>query len=246
MIPYERRQIMLAEMERNELVNLDDFQRALPNISKSTIRRDLKTLENEGQIVLLRGGAAKMKTGSYDTPLNSRNLIHVKEKEAIARTAAELVKDGEAIYIDAGSTCLRMIAYLRGKDITIVTTNAIIFPEIVETDLKCTMVGGDILKSTASVVGPLTDKMLGSLFFDKAFIGTTGYDIQAGISTPDSREANKKSIVRANAKETYVLADTSKEGVQAMCRAFGLEECTLIVDRETDLLRENAKYIVAR
>ena len=66
MIPYERRQILLNELEKQDMVTLSDFARALHGVSESTIRRDLKILEGEGQIVLLRGGAAKIKTGSYD------------------------------------------------------------------------------------------------------------------------------------------------------------------------------------
>ena len=101
MIPYERRQILLTELEKQDMVTLGDFAKALNGVSESTIRRDLKILEGEGQIVLLRGGAAKIKTGSYDTPINSRGLYKIKEKEAIAKTAAQLVGDGEVIYIDA-------------------------------------------------------------------------------------------------------------------------------------------------
>ena len=59
MIPYERRQILLNELEKQDMVTLSDFARALHGVSESTIRRDLKILEGEGQIVLLRGGAAK-------------------------------------------------------------------------------------------------------------------------------------------------------------------------------------------
>lgn len=246
MIPYERRQIMLAELEKRELVSLDALCVALSGVSESTIRRDLKTLETEGQVVLLRGGAAKMKTGSYDTPVNSRNLLHTHEKELVARTAAALVKDGEVIYIDAGSTCLRMISFLKGKRITLVTTNAMIFPEIAESDLDCTLIGGEILKSTASIVGPMTDNLLRNMFFDKAFIGATGYDLESGINTPDMREANKKSIVQEHSQETYVLVDSSKEGKRTLCKAFELSECVLITERETELLRQHARYLVAR
>ncbi|QQO10590.1 DeoR/GlpR family DNA-binding transcription regulator [Breznakiella homolactica] len=246
MIPYERRKRMLAELEKQELVNLEDFGSVLGNVSLSTIRRDLRTLEAEGQIVILRGGAAKMKSGSYDTPVSSRQILHVREKELVARTAADLIKDGEVVYIDAGSSALRMIKHLKSKRISIVTTNASIMSEVAETDFKCLLVGGELLKSTASLVGPLTDNILKDMYFDKAFIGATGYDLQAGINTPDEREANKKAIVKNNSKETYVLADSSKEGIQTLCKAFELNECIIITDRETALLKEHARYIIAR
>lgn len=245
MIPYERRKLMLDELGKRDVVSLDEFSVVLGGVSQSTVRRDLKILEGEGQVVLLRGGAAKMKTGSYDTPVTSRSLLKVKEKEKIAKTAADIVKDGEVIYIDAGSTTLRMVKHLKNKKISIVTTNAMVFSEIVETNLECTLVGGEILKSTASIVGPLTDNTLMNMYFDKAFIGATGYDLKSGINTPDYREANKKSIVKNNSKEVFVLVDTSKEKKRTMCKAFELKECILITEKETDFLKDNTKYIIA-
>lgn len=167
MIPYERRQILLNELEKQDMVTLSDFARALHGVSESTIRRDLKILEGEGQIVLLRGGAAKIKTGSYDTPIHSRGLYKIKEKEAIARTAAKLVHDGEVIYIDSGTTCLKMISYLKNKRITVVTTNAMVVPSILETDIHVIMIGGDVLKSTASIVGSITDNSLKDMFLTR-------------------------------------------------------------------------------
>ena len=195
---------------------------------------------------LLRGGAAKIKTGSYDTPIHSRGLYKIKEKEAIARTAAKLVHDGEVIYIDSGTTCLKMIPYLKNKRITVVTTNAMVVPSILETDIHVIMIGGDVLKSTASIVGSITDNCLKDMFFDKAFIGATGYDLQSGINTPDSREANKKRIIKENSSEVYVLADSSKSGKRTMCKAMELSECTIITEQETELLKEHANYILAK
>lgn len=130
MIPYERRKRMLEELNKKEIVDLDELVAALKTVSQSTVRRDLKILSDEGQVILLRGGGVKLKRGSSDTPVNSRSIINVKEKDAIARCAAELVRDGEVIYIDSGSTTLHMIKYLRTKRITVVTTNTILLNEL--------------------------------------------------------------------------------------------------------------------
>jgi len=245
MIPYERRKQILDTLERQEFVNLDDFCSILGDVSLSTIRRDLCLLETEGKIVLLRGGAARMKSRSYDAPLSSRKELRVKEKESIAKIAAGLVKDGEVIYLDAGSTVLRMVKHLRNKKITVVTTNATIMPEVVDVGFKCIFVAGELLKETGSLVGPLTDNLLKSMYFDKAFIGATGYDLQAGINTPDEREASKKVIVKNNTKETFVLVDSSKEEIKSLSKCFDLDECVIITEKETPLLKKHAKYLAA-
>ena len=189
MIPYQRRTQMLQLLEKNEVVSLDSFCGELKDVSESTVRRDLKTLEAEGQIILLRGGGARLKKGSYEVPMNSKSIKNVNEKEDIARYAAGLVKDGESIYLDSGSTVLRMVKYLKNKDITIVTTNAMILSEIQETKLKCFLAGGEINVSSASILGTKTNSDLSVLYFDKAFLGANGFSDRAGISTPDLREA---------------------------------------------------------
>lgn len=208
MIPFERRRQMLQAFENSEIVTLEDLKKILKGVSESTIRRDLKVLANEGEIVLLHGGAAKRMTGSYEVSFNSRSVLNVKEKTIIARFAAGLVSDGEVVYLDAGSTVLRMAKYLKSKDVTIVSTNALIAQELEGAKAKCIIVGGDLLLSTASMVGPMTDSELEKLYFDKAFVGTSGFSLEAGINTPDPREAKKKQIVYKNSREFYVLADS--------------------------------------
>lgn len=246
MIPYQRRLQMLQLLEKSEIVSLNDFCQALKNVSESTVRRDLKTLEAEGQIILLRGGGACLKKGSYEVPVNSKSIKNVNAKEIIARHAAGLVNDGEAIYLDSGSTILRMVRHMRSKDITIVTTNALIFSEIQETKMKCFLIGGEINIQTASILGTKTNSELSAMYFDKAFLGGNGFSDKAGINTPDIREAEKKQIVRRNSTETFVLADSSKSGKNTLCKVFELGEVPIICEKETDMLLASGNYIIAK
>ncbi|MDO4977278.1 MAG: DeoR/GlpR family DNA-binding transcription regulator [Eubacteriales bacterium] len=245
MIPYQRRMEMLQLLEQQEIVSLSDFCEHISNVSESTIRRDLKTLEAEGEIILLRGGGACLKQGSYEVPVQSKTVKNVNEKEKIAKYAASLVHDGESIYIDSGSTLLRMAKYLKGKDITLVTTNALFFSEIQGMNLKCFIIGGEINFSTASIVGTKTNSMLAEMYFDKAFLGANGFSDKAGISTPDIREAEKKQIVNRHSNKTYVLADSSKSGRNTLCKVFDLGEVTIICDKMTDMLEKSENYLIA-
>ncbi len=244
MIPFERRRQMLQVFENAEIVTLDDLKKILKGISESTIRRDLKFLASEGEIVLLHGGAARRMSGSYEIPFGSRSILNIKEKNSIARYAANLVADGEVIYLDAGSTTLRMVKYLKNKDITIVSTNALIAQELEGARAKCILVGGELLLATSSLVGPMTDSELENMYFDKSFIGTSGFSKEAGINTPDPREAKKKQIVKKNSKEAYVLADSSKSGKSTLCKALELKDVTIICEQETPILLEAGNYLL--
>lgn len=241
---------MLKLLGQKEVVQLSDFCSVLSDVSESTIRRDLKTLEAEGQIKILRGGGARLNQGSYDVPVNSKSLQNVTAKEKIAKYAASLVKDGESIYLDSGSTVLRMIPHLKGKRITIITTNALILNAIQEAvfsdhDVRCMIIGGDLKLSTASLVGTITNNQLKSLYFDRAFIGISGVSVKAGFNTPDDREAEKKQIIKENSRHTYVLADSSKLNVTTLCRVYKLGEAVLITDVEDETYSEYGNYIVA-
>ena len=114
MIPFQRRHLLIDELSKSDVVSLSQLCNALGNVSESTVRRDLRVLEDDGMVEVLRGGAARLVTGSFDTPVYVRKTVHESEKERIARKAASLVQDGDTIYIDVGTTTLRMVKYLTG------------------------------------------------------------------------------------------------------------------------------------
>lgn len=231
MIPYERREIILSILNDSEMVTLEELSGALGSTSESTLRRDLKVLAEEGDVDLIRGGRVRIRGGSQDTSFDTRNISFTKEKEQIAKKAGSLVSDGEVVYVDSGSTSLKVVKYIKKKDITIITTNARIFSELDDARCKCIIIGGDLIYSTASLVGPQTEEVLNTMYFDKAFIGVSGISASAGATTPDVREAYKKKIIVAHSKKAYILADSSKAGVTTLCKAVDLDNVTVICDK---------------
>ena len=248
MIPYERRQQLLQVLEDSEFVTIDHLIGSIEGASESTVRRDLKALADEGLITLLRGGASKVrdKGNTPDTKVESKLILNMEAKDKIARYAASLVKDGDVIYLDAGTTPLKMTKYLHDKDITIVTTNVLIFQELAGTRAECIIVGGCVNVEMGSVMGDLTVSTLEGLFFDRAFIGITGISPKSGFSTPDLKESRKKKVVKENSRHSYILADSSKFGITSMCKVFELDQVTLITEKEEGIPKECNKYLIAK
>ena len=149
------------------------------------------------------------------------------------------------IYLDAGSTPLRMVKYIRDKNIKIVTTNLLIFQEMMDAKAECIVVGGEVLLDTGSAVGALTVSTLENMFFNRAFIGATGFSLQSGVSTPELQEARKKMVVKQNSRHTYILADSSKAGKITMCKVFDLSEVTIICEKDVELLHDCKNYYIA-
>ncbi|WNS79404.1 DeoR/GlpR family DNA-binding transcription regulator [Domibacillus sp. DTU_2020_1001157_1_SI_ALB_TIR_016] len=243
MIPYIRRNKIIEELENKDIIYIDDFLSIFENVSSSTIRRDLKILEEEGRIVMLRGGAVKLRDNSFDIPVETKKFLNINEKDQIGQLAASLVEDGDVIYLDSGTTCLQMVKYLNNKQITVITSGTQVLNELDGDNVHCIIVGGEVNKATDSIAGPLTDSNLKNLFFDKAFLGASGISLEGGINTPDFREASKKAIVKTNSKECYVLADSSKFNKNTLCKAMDLNECTIITDKINELFEKETTFI---
>ena len=244
MIPYLRRKKILDELEKKEIVYLEQFIEIMTEASESTIRRDLRILAQEGKIVLLHGGGIRLKKSSKEVSVISKKFMNVKAKEKIAKYASSLIQNGDTIYLDSGTTTELMLKYLKNKDITIITTNTQVINQLEDTRFECIFVGGEITKSLSSTVGPLTDRILSEFHFNKAFIGANGCTQHNGISTYDLREASKKRIVAENSDICYVLLDSSKIGINGICRVFKINEIKVITEKRSKITDENDNFIV--
>jgi len=246
MIPYVRREKIMEELEKKDLMYIDDFVSIFEDVSESTIRRDLKNLEEENQITVLRGGAVKRKVNTFELPVGTKKFLNLDEKERIAKFAASFVNDEEVIYIDSGTTCAAIVKYIKARDVRIVTSNILVLNELDNPNIiSCIIIGGDFNKNLDSISGPLSDNTLKNLYFDRSFLGANGFGNEIGVNTPDFREASKKTIVNTNSKKCYVLADSSKYNKSTLCKAFELNQCILVTDKKINGLEGKIQYYIA-
>lgn len=230
MIPYKRQQAILDFLAQEEVVHFSAIQKLLPEVSESTLRRDVRELESEGKLKRLSGGAVKA-SDSAEIPISVKAAIHVGEKQAIAQVASMLVEDDETVYIDSGSTCSALLAILMERNITIATTNADAFSLAGSNSVATlVMLGGILSPDLLSVYGPMTEENISQFVFDKAFLGANGIDVRFGVTTPSMQESNKKQVVADHSKETFVLADSSKFGEVLNARVLPLDRVTVISD----------------
>lgn len=245
MIPYLRKTKILEELANKDIVVIDDLLNILPEVSISTIRRDLKELENEKKVVLLTGGAVKLNSSTLELPISTKIELNKKKKNVIAELAYNLIKDGETIYLDSGTTCTLLAEKLLEKQLTIVTSNMSLanlrFPKS-----EVIFLGGMINEDISSLYGPITDNNLKMFNFDKAFIGTSGISVTMGISTPNIFEANKKAIAKQLARESYILCDSSKFNKGMSSKAFELDDCIVVSNKYDAEISAKVKMIVPK
>lgn len=244
MIPYKRQQAILDLLAQEEVVRFSDIQELMPDVSESTLRRDVRELEGAGRLQRLSGGAVKGTDGPKETPISVKSTIHVEEKRAIAEAANELVADDETVYVDSGSTCTALLALLMNRPVTVVTTNTDAISLVGSAPIaRLVILGGILSPDLSSLYGPMTEENIGQFVFDKAFLGANGVDARFGVTTPSMQESNKKQVVAESSKETYVLADASKFGEVLSARVLPLDRVTIISNGHDPAIAEATRLV---
>jgi len=228
MFAEERKAVILQLMESGKPVKVGDLSQRF-EVSESTVRRDLQELENGGLIQRTHGGAISVQSG-FELSYQEKEIRFYDEKQKIAKAAVELVKDGETVFLDAGTTTLQIAYGLRGKPVTVATNSMDIAEVFVEdAQVEVIVLGGSLRKNTRSLVGFLTNEMLANLHFDKVFLAANAVDLDLGVTTPNLMEAEtKRHMVRAG-KEVILVIDHSKLWEKAMCKICSLSEIDLLL-----------------
>ena len=211
MLTQERYEMILSILSERDAVTVAELSAELQT-SESTIRRDLNNLAEAGKLNKVFGGATSIKVdpGVEDIPFESRESAMSDEKTAIGRYAATLIRDGDLVFIDAGTTTYRLIDFLTNKKATYVTNGVAHSRKLVQGGFNTFIISGRVKPVTEAVVGSTGIELLSKFNFTKAFMGTNGIDARAGFSTPELDEGQLKEAVFKNSYMTFVLSDHSK------------------------------------
>lgn len=210
----ERREAILQKLKEEGRVTVEALSREM-GISMVTIRNDIKTMDSEGLLRRVRGGAVSLREEHATAPLPYPSLAqHVDEKRAIAAYADAFIGDGDMILLDDASTTYYLAERLcQGTQRHInVVTNSLPAAELLwgRRNIELFIAGGSVGGNMPSAVGEEAASWIERIQVEKAFIGVHGVNLDVGLTSIASPQMLvKKAILRA-AKETYVLADSSK------------------------------------
>ena len=236
MLTEERYEIILSLLKEKGLIKVTELMDVL-NASESTIRRDLCSLESKDFLKRIHGGAKSIDYKLMELSYKDKLFKNIHEKNILAEYAASLIEDGECIFLDAGTSTYELIKYLHNKDILVVTTGLNHIDALVDNDIRCYMIGGNVKLNTRAIVGSHAVNCLSKFRFDKCFIGTNGIDLNAGFTTPDCEEASIKSCAIDNSKMAFVLADNSKFNEISFVTFCKLDKCTIITNKTDNIDR---------
>ena len=186
--------------------------------SEVTIRQDLEVLHSHGLVHRTHGGALPVRTAALlDPSLQEKSKLRRKEKQRIAAAAARLVKEGQSVVLDSGSTTTAVARELRRFHQLTVITNAVnIAAELAGTPVEVILTGGTLRENSFSLVGPLAEESLRRLSADVLFLGVDGFDVHLGLTTPNLLEANVNRVMTEISRRTVVVCDSSKLGRRSL------------------------------
>lgn len=214
MTTFERRQRILRLLDEQAVARVTDLAEEF-DVSEGTIRNDLAALETEHRLLRVRGGAAAVKPPPVQSLARTvKTSVNAAAKQRIARWAADMVEDGDAILLDASSTVLYMAPPLqKHRRLTIVTTGLETARILGETTSHTVILLGGVLSPNAnSVTGLLGAPMLEGLHLHKAFISGVGLTVAEGLTERDLEEARLKQAILSKGCEIVVLVDSTKLG----------------------------------
>lgn len=246
MLAAARQSAILGAVQREGVVKVADLAQRL-GVSAVTIRRDIESLSDAGQLTRVHGGVmVPSEGGTHEPGFALKSTQNLEAKEAIAREAASLVTEDMAVGITAGSTTWVLAKALAAGPRITVLTNSVRVMEAFSTSSSGSTVlltGGQRTPSDA-LVGPLATASVRRLHLDLLFLGVHGIDERAGFTTPNLLEAETNEAFASAARRVVVVADHSKWGVQGIGSICALDEVDcLVTDREmppttVDILNE--------
>ncbi|REF27081.1 DeoR family transcriptional regulator [Xenorhabdus cabanillasii] len=230
MSPTERRDFIYRHLHEHRTVSISILVELL-NVSHMTVRRDIRALEDEGKVISISGGVQLNDSLRQELPWSEKALINHTYKRLLGRYAASLVKDGQIVYLDAGTTTFEIAQVLAERfNLTIVTNDFSITQYLMnKPQLNLFHTGGQVDKRNYSCVGNTAAMVLRTLNIDIAFISTSSWDLKHGISTPHEEKVFVKQTILEIARRKILISDSSKYGKYGMFHICSLSDLNDIV-----------------
>lgn len=202
-------------------------------VSLQTVRKDLRFLAERGVMARAYGGAIDSNVvgrAPAEPAYEAKRTVHLEDKRRIGKRAAMLVKPGDTITIDSGTTGIQLAEALPDIDVTVVTNDFGVLAALTpKRRIRIVTLGGELRRKNMAFYGGLTEEALDDLHVDKLFLGVDGFDLMRGITTHYEPEAmlNRKMVEAA--REVIAITDSSKFGRVCLHRIIAVSELNVLI-----------------
>lgn len=238
MIKEKRYAYILAKLEDNQQVGFAELSSDL-KVSEDTIRRDIEALANNGLLMKIRGGAIPR---SHNPLTFKERISYLKDdKEVIALKAQPLIKSGQTIFLDGGTSVFTLVSLLPTDiKLTVITNNTAIIPALsAYPGVKLILLGGSYFKESETVVGLQAIRMVENFQADLYFMGICALDVQRGVTAAYLEEAELKQAMLAHSGVAVALSTFEKLETYETYRVCPIESLDYII---TEVDTADAKF----
>ncbi len=207
----ERQKQILSLLSKQGRLSVSEIVEQF-SISEATARRDLETLASQGKAQRVHGGVIAAEQAPPELPILQREGEQADEKAGIGRAAAELIADGETVFLGSGTTVLEAAKHLRDrKNLTVITNSLPVLNALAGIkDITVVSLGGQLRDSELSFIGHITEQALAEVRVDKVVIGTRGISLEHGLTNDYLQETLTDRAILKIGHEVIVLADHTK------------------------------------
>lgn len=240
---HDRQQKMLQHIRKNESVSINVLAETF-HVTPITVRRDLTKLEEKGYVKRFFGGVKSMLPPDVDElPPSGINDPGSVIRMNIAMKAAEMIKDGDTIFMNSSSTALLMMEYLKNKSVLIITNNGRALFSKRDPHIELILTGGEVYGQKKSLVGEFALNALYKITATKCVLGVSGISIDGGITSNVIQEtAINQLMLQRCLGEKIVLADGSKIGTNQNFFSGDITDITHLIT-DTTASKEHIEQI---
>jgi DeoR family transcriptional regulator of aga operon len=226
----ERLEHVVRLLETRDYVQVAELSQAFA-VSEVTVRSDLTELARQGLVARIRGGVRALQQGNSEVGFDLRLRLEVDRKRAIARTAAAMVNEGEAVALDASTTAYYLALELRSKRELVVVTNGLLVATALADAPGITVLvtGGMLRLSAMSVVGDFGADVLRTTRINKGFLGARGLSLSRGLMDLNPDEVRIKQEMADACEQVYGIFDGTKWHRSALLAFVSVEELAGII-----------------
>jgi DeoR/GlpR family transcriptional regulator of sugar metabolism len=204
------------------------------SVSVATVRSDLAELELIGKLRRTHGGALAAERDAQPVPFGTRRMLYGSEKRLLGKAAAALVKEGEVIFVDGGTTAPEMRRFLGEKQNVSVITPSIEVASYLATSsaVSVYLLNGFVNRDSLSTIGVPSEDTIQQMNVSKAFCGAAGFTLQDGLTDIHMGFVEQKRAICRHARMVIGLVDHTKIGVTSLASFAKLEDVhALITDK---------------
>ena len=230
LLSQKRRKYILDLVNRDAGATTTQLAKEL-KVSLSTIGRDLRSLEKNGLVLKTHGGAVPRSfSTSYEPAYALKAQLYKKKKELIGKVSSSLIRPGDTVIFDSGTTVFQVAHCSVEKKFSAITLDLPAAMKLANSpSIDLVVLGGNVRAGVYAIIGNFAEEMLRKLYVDKFFMGADAIDLKKGITNATLAEVAIKQLAIEVAKEVILVADSSKFDNISLIQVCELQKISKII-----------------